>query len=52
MGQRQLRRDGLSLGHGPPNGGHRLGQHYGHIGGQFWDIAVIVWLGFKAIRIC
>ena len=46
VGQRQLWRDGLSLGDGLANGGHRPGQHHGHVGGQFWVITDSIWLGF------
>ena len=49
MGQRQLWRDDLSLGDGSPDGGHWPGQHYGYVGGQFWVIVDIVWVGLKTM---
>ena len=51
MGQRQLRRDGLSLGDGTANGKYWPGQHHGHAGGQLWGGAGVVWVGFEASKL-
>ncbi len=51
MGQRQFRRDGLSLGDGAANCEHRPGQHHGHASSQFWSVSGFVWVGFETVNL-